>query len=149
MYSQFESWFRREVRAGRATGIKYVNVLGRQWNLQTWSNYYAMKAGTLRPLASNDVGHIHISFENGSIDSDLVARYVNFHYGRSVSTEGDDVTPAELMAYKLSSGSWTGTKAVGDLLKAGYITGQEVKALHTEVDDIKALLTRVVSKLGA
>jgi hypothetical protein len=70
----FEKWLRNEIRAGRCKGIKYFNVLNRHWNMQTWSNYYAMQRGTLAPKYSGDV-HLHVSYENGSIESDLFARF--------------------------------------------------------------------------
>jgi hypothetical protein len=70
----FEKWIRLEWRAGRANGVKYINVLNRHWNLQTLAGWNAARAGTIVPRWSGD-HHLHISYENGTIDGNLVARF--------------------------------------------------------------------------
>ena len=70
----FERWIRLEWRAGRANGVKYINVLNRHWNLQTTAGWNAARAGTIVPRYSGD-HHLHISYENGTIDGNLVARF--------------------------------------------------------------------------
>lgn len=73
----FEKWIRNEWRAGRASGVKYINVLNRHWNLQTTAAWNAAKAGTLVARYSGD-HHLHISYENGTIDGDILKRFVAY-----------------------------------------------------------------------
>ena len=71
---KFESWVRAEWRAGRLKGLKYMNVNNRHWNIQTTANWNKAVAGTLKATYSGD-HHIHLSYENGAVESDLIKRY--------------------------------------------------------------------------
>jgi hypothetical protein len=143
-----EYWIRREIRFGRLKGLKYFNVLNRHWNYQTWTNYNMAKGGTLRPKYSVD-HHLHLSFENGSIDGNLLSRYLAYRTGATVS--GDDMpSPADLWNYKIGSPTlYTGTRAAGDLLKQGYANSLALNEIEAKVTKIEAALARIEAALRA
>lgn len=72
-----ETFIRRSWRRRELAGLKYLNVLNRHWNIQTSENWRAAVAGTLKPRYSGDP-HAHLSFENGSVDSDLLLRFLRW-----------------------------------------------------------------------
>lgn len=74
---KFEAWIKAEWRAGRAMGVKYININNRHYNLQTQARANAAKSGRITPSASTD-HHLHLSYENGAVDSDLLARFVAY-----------------------------------------------------------------------
>jgi len=69
-----ETFIRRSWGRGELAGLKYVNVLNRHWNVQSWSSFERAKNGTLKSSYSTD-HHVHLSFENGDVDGDLVKRF--------------------------------------------------------------------------
>jgi len=69
-----ETFIRRSWRRGELAGLKYFNALNRHWNIQSWASWEMAKAGTLQSSYSPD-HHVHLSFENGGVDGDLVARF--------------------------------------------------------------------------
>lgn len=69
-----ETFIRRSWRRGELSGLKYVNVLNRHWNVQSWASWEKAKNGTLKSTYSGD-HHVHLSFENGDVDGDLVDRF--------------------------------------------------------------------------
>ncbi len=75
--NEFEKWVRLEWKAGRLKGLKYMNVNNRHWNIQTTANWNKAKAGTLKSTYSGD-HHVHLSYENGSVESDLVKRWIAY-----------------------------------------------------------------------
>lgn len=97
--ASLEAWILSEWRNGRLYGIKFFNILNRQWNIQTEAAWQSARAGTIKS-SYNDDHHCHLSMENGSVDGDLLERYVNRGGGGGGSgtppTEGDDdMTPDE------------------------------------------------------
>lgn len=72
---RFRTWFLAEVKAGRLKGIKFINLRNREYNMQTWSAYNSVARYGTYQYSADDPGHIHLSYENGSRDSDLWARY--------------------------------------------------------------------------
>ena len=69
-----ETFVRRSWRRGELGGLKYINVLNRHWNVQSWASFEKARAGTLKSTYSGD-HHVHLSFENGGVDGDLVERF--------------------------------------------------------------------------
>lgn len=69
-----ETFIRRSWRRGELAGLKYFNALNRHWNIQSWASWEKAKAGSLVSSYSPD-HHVHLSFENGSVDGDLIARF--------------------------------------------------------------------------
>ena len=96
--NKFENWVRLEWKAGRLRGLKYMNVNNRHWNIQTTANWNKAKAGTIKSTYSGD-HHVHLSYENGSVESDLIKRWIAYRNGvkpsapkpQPVTLIGDDV----------------------------------------------------------
>jgi hypothetical protein len=86
-----ETFVRRSWRRGELAGVKYINVLNRHWNVQTWASFELAKSGQLRSVYSGD-HHFHVSMENGSVDGDLVERFfVWLNNGQRFVDELDEV----------------------------------------------------------
>lgn len=94
----FETFVRRSWRRGELSGIKYINVLNRHWNIQTAANWAKAMAGTLQPTYSGD-HHAHVSMENGSIDGDVIERFKAWlDAGQQFPDEEDDMPSADEVA---------------------------------------------------
>lgn len=82
----FEAWIRREWKAGRAQ-VKFININNRHYNLQTEEGWEAAVAGTIKPRWNAD-HHLHISYEDGTLEGDLLARFVRYRTFGGTGTPG-------------------------------------------------------------
>lgn len=78
MLDLIETFIRRSWRRGELSGLKYFNVLNRHWNIQSWTSWNQAQNGTIQPTYSSD-HHLHLSMENGSIDGDILDRFIRWY----------------------------------------------------------------------
>lgn len=142
LLDQFETFVRRSWRRGELGGIKYLNVLNRQWNIQSETSWNRAKNGTITSTYNGD-HHVHLSMENGGIDGDILARFNTWrNNGQQFPNEEDDMAWTDM----LTADNNAGQIAVGTNVGIYTLIG-EVKESNQLIRETLEVLQEISTKL--
>lgn len=163
---QFETFVRQSWRRGELYGIKYLNVLNRQWNTQTETSWNRAKNGTITSTYNGD-HHVHLSMENGTIDGNIITRFNTWRNNgqQFPDQEDDDMQLTDTVDVKdldgnskritleelwegASTGAWKALRQGEQNARALAELTAKVAALQTGGVNIDLLAEAVAAKLG-